>query len=110
MQAKPKYREALRKHVGRALDEHAAVVVFTELVANVVRHAPGSIKISLECNGEEVLLSVTDNGPGFHFSDPAPPDMLSETGRGLFIVSRYVRKMQVVKRGGAGTNVIASLR
>jgi anti-sigma regulatory factor (Ser/Thr protein kinase) len=110
LQAKSEYRAVLRKHTGWGLDDHAASVIFAELVANVIRHAPGSIKISLECDGKNVLLSVADNGRGFRFAPPSTPDTLSPSGRGLFIVSRYAHALRVVPAEGGGTDVIASLR
>ena len=70
-------------------DFYGAAIVFTELVANVVRHAPGPIEITLDADTQgSVMLTVRDTGPMF---TPAPslPDLKSESGRGLFLISQF---------------------
>lgn len=101
--------EAVRKHSGWTVDDVAAHIVFTELVSNVIRHAPGPIDISLECDGESVLLNVGDKGPGFAFNAKLPENILTECGRGLFIVSRFATQVQVEKNNAAGAKVVARL-
>ncbi len=99
----------VRQHAGWTVDEVAAHVVFTELVGNVIRHAPGPIDITLECDGTSVLLNVGDKGPGFAFNAKLPENVLTEGGRGLFIVSRFATQVQVEKNDSAGARVVAKL-
>lgn len=101
--------EVLRQHSGWSVDEVAARVVFTELVGNVIRHAPGPIDITLECDGKSVRLNVGDKGPGFALNAKLPENMLMEGGRGLFIVSCFATHVQVEKNNTAGAKVVANL-
>lgn len=101
--------EVVRQHSGWGVDEVAAHVVFTELVANVIRHAPGPIDITLECDGQSVLLNVGDKGPGFVLNAKLPENVMMEGGRGLFIVSRFATQVQVEKNNTVGAKVVAKL-
>lgn len=98
----------LRRHRGPALDLDAAKVVFTELVTNVIKHAAGPIRIRLECDSQRVLLRISDRGPGFTYA-PRLPDQLSESGRGLFLVSKSSAVVFVECEGSRGTSVVAVL-
>jgi signal transduction histidine kinase len=60
LRRKKEYMTIVRQHAGWKLDESAAWIVFTELVTNVVRHAPGHVRISLECADNSTFLTVTD--------------------------------------------------
>jgi anti-sigma regulatory factor (Ser/Thr protein kinase) len=101
--------EVVRQHSGWMVDEEAAHVVFTELVGNVIRHAPGPIDITLECDGKSLLLNVGDQGPGFAFNAKLPENIFMEGGRGLFIVSRFATQVQVQKNNVVGAKVVAKL-
>lgn len=100
--------EVVRQHSGWGVDEVAAKVVFTELVGNVVLHAPGPVEVTLECDGESVLLNVSGQGPAFRF-DPKLPDSLAERGRGLYIVSRFATEVRIETNKGLGVDVAAKL-
>ncbi len=104
-----RFVEVLRQHSGWSVDEVAARVVFTELVGNVIRHAPGPIDITLECDGKSVRLNVGDKGPGFALNVKLPENMLMEGGRGLFIVSCFATQLQVEKKKTVGAKVVAKL-
>lgn len=65
----------------------SAEIVFAELLANVVRHAPGSIAITVESDGQGLIgLDVCDTGPPFADAAALPEALYSESGRGLFVV------------------------
>jgi anti-sigma regulatory factor (Ser/Thr protein kinase) len=100
---------ALRRHTGWLVDELAARFVFTELVTNVAIHASGPVEISLECDGESVLLRVADRGPGFAFNPNLPADLFAANGRGGFLVSHFTSDVQVEKNLGHGTTIVAKL-
>jgi len=87
----------------------AAELVFGELVGNVVRHAPGPIEIQLEWAGDDPVLHVIDRGRGF-LPDPVLPDVLSESGRGLYIVQQLTRALRIERIAGYGNHVAATLR
>lgn len=103
-------RTAFEAHLRRqGLDDAAvqgAALVFGELVANVVRHAPGSIEIELKREADALELAVRDRGPAFQPADVAlPADILDEGGRGLYLVTRYADVHRVTPRFGGGNDV-----
>ncbi|HEY4439949.1 MAG TPA: SpoIIE family protein phosphatase [Candidatus Elarobacter sp.] len=104
--ARGEFVEQLRR---RGLDEAsvaAAALVFGELVANVVRHAPGPIEVELAGDGTDLVLIVRDRGPTFAPGDGAlPTDALAEGGRGYFLIGRYAELQRVRARRGGGNEV-----
>ncbi|MBV8643135.1 MAG: SpoIIE family protein phosphatase [Candidatus Eremiobacteraeota bacterium] len=86
-------------------DLAAAELIFGELVGNVVRYAPGPIDVGLEWNDERPTLHVLDRGPSFDLAAALPTDMLSETGRGLFIVDALGEGLAVNAVPGRGNHV-----
>ncbi|MDQ2991565.1 MAG: ATP-binding protein [Candidatus Eremiobacteraeota bacterium] len=105
-------RSELIAHLqARATDDSdidAAALVFGELVANVVRHAPGPISIALEWDVGIAVLRVRDSGPGFDWRAVETPEPLAESGRGLFIVRALARHVQV-RRCEPGTEAVVWL-
>jgi PAS domain S-box-containing protein len=85
-----------------------AELVFGELVGNVVRHAPGPIEVALEFRDELAVLSVRDTGPPFQPVPVLPDDLLSTSGRGLFLVATYATPPAVIPYGD-GKEVVVSL-
>jgi anti-sigma regulatory factor (Ser/Thr protein kinase) len=83
----------------------AAEVVFGELVGNVVRHAPGPIEVELFWSEEIPALVVRDRGAGFE-PNLELPDVLSETGRGLFLIGQHGGSLFVMPRHGGGSDVM----
>ena len=86
-----------------------AELIFGELVGNVVRHSPGGIDIDLDWSGEYPVLHVIDRGREFNAKRALPHDLLSESGRGLFIVRQLSRALKVEHVAGYGNHVIAEL-
>jgi GAF domain-containing protein/anti-sigma regulatory factor (Ser/Thr protein kinase) len=86
-----------------------AELIFGELVGNVVRHSPGAIDIDLDWSGEYPVLHVIDRGHKFTLTGSLPRDLLSESGRGLFIVRQLSRDLIVEHVAGYGNHVIAEL-
>jgi PAS domain S-box-containing protein len=90
-------------------DVDAAELIFGELIGNVVRHAPGPIDVQVEWRGRYPVLHVTDRGKGF-IRDPAlPVDPLSESGRGLYIISLLARSVRVERIPGYGNHIAVEL-
>ena len=96
---------ALHRHALPPVDDFGAKVIYTELVSNVIRHAPGPIRILLECDGAEHWLHVFDRGAPFEWRPALPDDPYVEGGRGLFLISRYSQEV-VIERPSAGGNVV----
>ncbi len=70
----------LSRHPRLNVDEDAGRIVYTELVANVLQHAPGRIEITLEVDGTTATLVVRDSGPGF-VNAKLSESLMSERGR-----------------------------
>ena len=86
----------------------AAEVIFGELVGNVVRHAPGPIEVELFWSDSVPALVVRDRGQGFT-PFPELPDVLSESGRGLFLIEHHGGQLFVMPRNGGGSDVMVLL-
>ncbi len=92
-----------------ASDVHGAVLVFGELVANVVRHAPGAISVRIEWPAAgPAMLYVDDWGPGVR-SVADSNDPMRESGRGIEIVRALAREVNIVSAPIGGTHVSAAL-
>ncbi|MFN2527292.1 MAG: SpoIIE family protein phosphatase [Candidatus Baltobacteraceae bacterium] len=79
-------------------------VIFSELMSNMLRFAPGTAEVILEQHGEDFVLHVLDKGAGFLFVPQLPPDLFSESGRGLFLIANLSRDFSVVRRPGGGSH------
>jgi len=84
-------------------------VIFAELIGNAVRHAPGPLSVSLELRDGAPVLHVIDRGPGFSFEPRLPANIWSETGRGLYLISKLAHKVEVERLPGLGSHVVVTL-
>ena len=102
VQARSYFVEFLRSLGTSAPRLAAAELIFGELLGNVVRHAPGPVEISIDLEDESLVLHVTDSGPPLVVTEyRLPEEILSERGRGLFIVAQLATDVCVdVKAGG----------
>ena len=75
----------------------------------MVRYAPGAVDVVLECASHSTVLHVIDSGPGFERSPMLPADPMSESGRGLFIISALTNEFNVSRRSGPGSHARAVL-
>lgn len=89
---------------------NAAELIFTELVGNLTRYAPGPAEIALEWVGSRPVLHVRDRGPGLAFAPRLPPDIYSESGRGLFLIGALAEDFSVTLRPGGGSHARVVLR
>ena len=89
----------------------AAELIYGELVANTVRHAPGDVRVRLELHDSEApVLIVCDHGPGLHCYPWTPRrEPYAESGRGLGIVEMLARDVEVDSARGGGTVIRATL-
>ncbi|HEX3457184.1 MAG TPA: SpoIIE family protein phosphatase [Candidatus Baltobacteraceae bacterium] len=102
--------DALRDAGVREKQLDAAEHVFGELLGNVVRFAPGPVDIELHwSHGAAPVLHVLDRGPGFTFTPKLPTDLLSERGRGLYIVWTLAADFNVTPRHDGGSHARAVL-
>jgi anti-sigma regulatory factor (Ser/Thr protein kinase) len=90
-------------------DVDGAVLVFGELVANVVRHAPGAISVRIEWPTDgPAMLYVDDWGPGVR-SVATSTDPMREDGRGMEIVRALSRDLHIASAPIGGTHVSVAL-
>ena len=97
------------------LDPDRAVaigIIVNELVMNAVKYAypdcAGPIHVTLDAEGDDLLLSIADDGVGFNAKDNAKNDPRS-TGMGQRIVSAMASKLAAtVERdpNHAGTRIL----
>jgi len=89
---------------------YKAELVFGELLGNVVRHAPGPVEISFDFDSGTGILHVIDSGPEFPLTARhLPDDVLSELGRGLFIVQQLATDVRVERIPNRGNHTIVML-
>jgi two-component system, chemotaxis family, CheB/CheR fusion protein len=99
----------------KGLGDTEAALVFRavrELLTNVVKHAQSpSAKISLQSAGEQLLITVTDDGVGFDPDAAAQPS--AQRGFGLFSVREQISRLggmlEVESAMGRGTRVLLRL-
>ena len=87
----------------------SAELVFGELVGNVVRHAPGPLEVEVEWNGPNPVLHLIDRGPKFANLDALPGDLMSEFGRGLFIIHSLTQALRMEYIPNYGNHITAVL-
>jgi anti-sigma regulatory factor (Ser/Thr protein kinase) len=108
--ARHSFVQALRDAGLRRKQLDAAELVFGELLGNVVRFAPGPVEIILNwTHAAAPVLHVLDRGPGFTFAPKLPLDLLSERGRGLYIVWSLAEDCNVTLRHDGGAHARAVL-
>jgi sigma-B regulation protein RsbU (phosphoserine phosphatase) len=84
-------------------------LIFTELVGNAVRHAPGALSMSLSSDDRGLELHFIDEGPGFSGDPALPEDLWSESGRGLFLIKELAEHLTVERLPGYGSYVRVGL-
>lgn len=104
------FDEILEAQGSDPTDIYNARLILGELLANIVRYAPGPFRLELDWNDEFPELRLSDSGPGFSLDEglASPDDSLSLSGRGLFIIAQLSRKFVMSRRaaGGLASTVI----
>jgi anti-sigma regulatory factor (Ser/Thr protein kinase) len=106
--ARSEFISYLREHIrdDNAIDQ--SELVFGELMANVVRHAPGPVSVYVDWCGKDPVVHVIDRGPAFHVTANLP-DAYSETGRGLFLIQSSCADVFVERIEDYGNHVSVRL-
>lgn len=107
--ARCEFTEQLRRYAQNPALIGASELVFGELIGNVVRHAPGPVEIYLDWSGDFAKVHVIDTGPPFNTMGNLPKDILSECGRGLFIIREISPNLRVERIERYGNHVCATL-
>jgi serine phosphatase RsbU (regulator of sigma subunit)/anti-sigma regulatory factor (Ser/Thr protein kinase) len=84
----------------REWDLAAIEAIYGELASNVRRHTPGAATIVLERSSSEAVLHVEDRGAPFSFDHAECPDLLAESGRGLFMIKTLAVTARVERTAG----------
>ncbi|HEY5426926.1 MAG TPA: PAS domain-containing protein [Candidatus Tumulicola sp.] len=85
-------------------------LIVGEIFANTVQHAPGLVEVRVEWLSERPVITVRDTGPGLEFfTGKLPDDVLSENGRGIFLVKTLAHEVTLKSRPGYGTELRAVL-
>ena len=83
--------------------------IFQESLTNVSRHADANkVKVTLEQKGQELILSIEDNGQGFEKENIATKDTLGILGmreRSQMMGGNY----EIISIPGKGTTVIIAV-
>lgn len=93
---------------------HWVDVAVREAVANAIKHGNAQdpdkqFHVDLLIQGDNLVIQVGDEGPGFEPSqieDPlAPQNLLRPNGRGIFYMKSFMDEIQYGARPGGGTLV-----
>jgi len=83
----------------------AAEVIIGEMIANTVEHAPGLVEVRIDWTGEKPVVAVRDKGPGLRAEPNALPNLMAESGRGLFLIRAFAESTYVQTAKGRGTEI-----
>ncbi|SDK80208.1 serine/threonine-protein kinase RsbW [Maridesulfovibrio ferrireducens] len=80
-------------------------LAISEAVSNAIRHAEASkedgIVLSLKLKGQNLIIRVEDNGPGFDFDNVTEPDLENHPsgGYGIFLIKQVMDKVEYKRVG-----------
>jgi serine/threonine-protein kinase RsbW len=93
---------------------HWVEVAVREALANAIKHGneqnpSKQVHVDLDVEGEDLVIRVEDEGPGFDPSqlvDPrAPENLLRPNGRGIFYMKSFMDEIQYGAGPGGGAMV-----
>ena len=100
----------LRELAAAEADLYAAELVIGEILANTVEHAPGLVEVLIDWTCENPKVTVRDSGPGIDGCRmDLPEDVMSEDGRGMFLIGALASEISVRRSPGYGTELKLTL-
>jgi anti-sigma regulatory factor (Ser/Thr protein kinase) len=108
LRARQAIRRFLKLQAARDSDLDGAETIAGELIANVIRHAPGPVGIHVFWKGDGATLIIMDRGPGIPHIRKVP-DALSTSGRGLFLVQALARRVEIDTPPSGGSRILVEL-
>jgi anti-sigma regulatory factor (Ser/Thr protein kinase)/predicted ArsR family transcriptional regulator len=113
VEAVSELRRAVDRYVRRLAtpgsDVDGALLVFSEILTNALRHASGPAWVTLDWSAREPVLTVRDLGPGFALEDVQDLEPSAAGGIGLRLVSHLTDRLSVATRAAGGAEVVATL-
>ncbi|MDP9016968.1 MAG: SpoIIE family protein phosphatase [Candidatus Eremiobacteraeota bacterium] len=97
--------EFVRRFSSGVADLFAVETIVGELIANTVDHAPGPVHIDIDWTETAPTLSVHDRGAPFVPRQSDLPDIMSEDGRGLFLIHALGSNVTVRRHSERGKDV-----
>lgn len=91
---------------GRTELRDSAELVATELVANAIRHAHTSVRLTVRCTALGLQVEVVDDSP--RMPQRRDPGLFDESGRGLWLVDAIAARWGV-ERERPGKRVWAEI-
>ena len=92
-------RQELMRHLRAVAPDQQlfeSELIIGELLANTVEHAPGLVRVRLDCTGDEPLLTISDSGSGNLPGEfRLPANVLNEHGRGLYLVGMLATELEI---------------
>ena len=84
----------------------ACELILGEILANTVEHAPGLVEVRLDWTRAKPVAIVRDTGPGLEqYVARLPDDVLSEDGRGIYLINALADEVTVRQASGYGTEI-----
>ncbi|UGQ10916.1 ATP-binding protein [Yinghuangia sp. ASG 101] len=99
--------DAYRSRSPEQLDD--IVLGVNELVVNAVEHTPGPLRLIIEVHPRHAVARVCDPLPDITQVNPKPPTPMSESGRGLHLLTALA-EMWFVQPTQDGKAVCAAFR
>jgi PAS domain S-box-containing protein len=105
LRARERLRDYLRQYCAEPQVIDDVVLCVEEAATNAIRHSGSDrdIEIALHFTRTKLVATVKDRGRGFNlasFDREALPDVLSEHGRGLFIIAKLMDSFELRLDGG----------
>lgn len=107
LRRRPDFVRYLRSYGADGEDYEAAELIFGEIVANAMVHAPGPLEVLVDWPEGRATLHVSDEGPPIRVVHDLP-DPMSESGRGLVVANRLARGLTSTLTS-VGKTVVATL-
>jgi anti-sigma regulatory factor (Ser/Thr protein kinase) len=111
LRARDRIRDYLHQYCAERQVINDVVLCIGEAATNAICHSGSAqdIEMSLRFMDGDLVAEVRDRGRGFDvagFDREAPPDISSEHGRGLFLISRLCDGMELWRDGGLEVRMI----
>ena len=105
LRARDRIRDYLRQYCTEPQVIDDVVLCVEEAATNAIRHSgsDGDIEVSLRFVDGDLVAEVKDQGRGFDlasFDREALPDVMSDHGRGLYIVAKLMDSLELTADGG----------